>query len=200
MVISTHLPPPVMMDRTEGLEAVTHILCCNLAMCFSAAPSSENDHGSMNLASKTAPVASTMPSRVAAIQRLTGWKTWRCTSLTTWPVLRSYQCRLRCSVTVPSWTIRLLVRSSGSISPRKWMRYSSQIRAGRALLGWSQAKLARIAGVGLATLQRIEQNEGVVKGNFSTVLKIQKALEQAGIHFADGEAGEIGVSLQIGNR
>ena len=28
----------------------------------------------MNLASKTAPVPSTMPSNVAAIQRLTGWK------------------------------------------------------------------------------------------------------------------------------
>jgi hypothetical protein len=41
------------------------------------------------------------------------------------------------------------------------------------------------AGVGLTTLQRIEQNEGIVKGNFSTVLKIQKALEQAGIHFTE---------------
>ena len=79
------------------------------------------------------------------------------------------------------------------------MRYSAQIRAARALLGWSQDKLAGTAGVGLATLQRIEQNEGVVKGNFSTVLKIQNALEQAGIHFTD-EAGEIGVRLQIGNR
>jgi transcriptional regulator with XRE-family HTH domain len=79
------------------------------------------------------------------------------------------------------------------------MRYSSQIRAARALLGWSQGKLARAAGVGLATLQRIEQNKGVVKGNFSTVLKIQKAFEQAGIRFTDGEAGEIGVRLQIGN-
>jgi transcriptional regulator with XRE-family HTH domain len=79
------------------------------------------------------------------------------------------------------------------------MRYSSQIRAARALLGWSQGKLARAAGVGLATLQRIEQNTGVVKGNFSTVLKIQKAFEQAGIRFTDGEAGEIGVRLQIGN-
>ena len=67
-------------------------------------------------------------------------------------------------------------------------------------MGWSQAKLARIAGVGLATLQRIEQNEGVVKGNFSTILKIQKALEQAGILFTDDEAGEIGVRLQIGKR
>ena len=80
------------------------------------------------------------------------------------------------------------------------MRYSSQIRAARALLGWSQSKLARAAGVGLATLQRIEQNEGVVKGNFSTILKIQNVLEQAGIQFTDDVAGEIGVRLQTGKR
>jgi transcriptional regulator with XRE-family HTH domain len=80
------------------------------------------------------------------------------------------------------------------------MRYSSQIRAARALLGWSQTKLARAAGVGLATLQRIEQNEGVVKGNFSTILKIQNVLEQAGIQFTDDEAREIGVRLQTGKR
>src|SRR4029434_3991381 len=68
----------------------------------------------------------------------------------------------------------------------KSMRYSAQIRAARALLGWSQGKLARVAGIGLTTLQRIEQNEGVVKGNFSTVLKKQKALEPDGIHFTAG--------------
>jgi transcriptional regulator with XRE-family HTH domain len=78
------------------------------------------------------------------------------------------------------------------------MRYSSQIRAARALLGWSQDKLARAAGVGLATLQRLEQNEGVVKGNFTTIIKIQKVLEQAGVGFTDDEAGEIGIRLQIG--
>src|SRR6516225_1735720 len=39
---------------------------------FAAAISSENDQGSMNLASKTAPVASTRPSSVAAIQRNAG--------------------------------------------------------------------------------------------------------------------------------
>ncbi len=72
MAISTHLPPPVMIDSTAVREAVTHMLCCSWAMCFSAAASSENDHGSMNLASNTAPVPSTIPSRVAAIQRLTG--------------------------------------------------------------------------------------------------------------------------------
>ena len=54
-------------------------------MYFSAAPASENDHGSMNLASNTAPVASTMPSRVAAIQRTTGCCTRRWTSVRTCP-------------------------------------------------------------------------------------------------------------------
>ena len=78
------------------------------------------------------------------------------------------------------------------------MRYSAQIRAARALLGWSQTQLARRAGLGLATLQRIERDEGIEKGKFSTVIKIQKALEQAGIHFIDDEAGEIGVRLHLG--
>jgi transcriptional regulator with XRE-family HTH domain len=80
------------------------------------------------------------------------------------------------------------------------MRYSAQIRAARALLGWSQIQLARRAGVGLATLQRVEQNEGLVKGNFATILKIQKALEHAGIQFTEDDAGEIGVRLQIKTR
>jgi transcriptional regulator with XRE-family HTH domain len=80
------------------------------------------------------------------------------------------------------------------------MRYSAQIRAARALLGWSQGQLARRAGVGPATLQRIEQSDGIVKGNFSTIIKIQKALEQAGIHFTEDDAGEIGVRLKIKTR
>ena len=80
------------------------------------------------------------------------------------------------------------------------MRFSAQIRAARALLGWSQSQLARRAGVGLATLQRIEQHEGIVKGNISTILKIQKALEQAGIHFTEDDSEEIGVRLKIRNQ
>jgi hypothetical protein len=39
-------------------------------MCFSAAASFDQD--SMNFASNTAPFPSTMPSNVAAIQRITG--------------------------------------------------------------------------------------------------------------------------------
>src|SRR6516164_7909155 len=69
------------------------MLCCSCGMYFSAAASSENDQGSMNLASKTASVASTRPSNVAAIQRRAGCRIWRWTSVRTWPVLASYQRR-----------------------------------------------------------------------------------------------------------
>ncbi len=71
------------------------------------------------------------------------------------------------------------------------MRDSAQIRAARGLLGWSQVSLLAPPGVGLATIQRIEQSEGVAKGNFAKVLKIQNAVEQAGIHFTGDEAGEM---------
>jgi hypothetical protein len=118
IVISTHLPRPVMIDSTELRRWVTHMLCWTWAMYFSAAASSENDQGSMNLASNTASTPSTTPSRVAAIQEMAECLTRRCTSRTFRPLLRSYQLRLSSSVTLPSCTMRLPERSSGSTSPR----------------------------------------------------------------------------------
>src|ERR1700730_9475417 len=118
IAISTHLPPPVMMESTEVRSCVTHMLCCSWAMYCSAAASSEKDHGNMNLDSNTASVPSTMPSRVATIQAMAECLTRRCTSRTCPPVLRSYQERLSASVAEPSCTMRLPDKSSGSISPR----------------------------------------------------------------------------------
>src|SRR5258708_29133862 len=118
IVISTHLPPPVMIDSTEVLKWVTHMLCWTWAIYFSAAASSEKDQGSMNFASNTASVPSTIPSRVAAIQGIAECLTQRCASRTCRPVLRSYQERLSSSVALPSCTMRLPDRSSGSASPR----------------------------------------------------------------------------------
>src|SRR5215831_20026476 len=106
IVISTHLPPPVMIDNTEALRWVTHMLCWSWGVYFSAADSSENDQGSMNFASKTAPAPSTMPSRVAAIHGMAEYLTWRWALETRRPVLRSYQVRLNSSVAAPSWTTR----------------------------------------------------------------------------------------------
>lgn len=79
------------------------------------------------------------------------------------------------------------------------MRYSGQIRAARGLLGWRQDQLAKASKIGLATLQRIEQRDGLIQANFSTVMKIEKALKSAGIRFID-EAGSTGVELLLDKR
>src|SRR5215510_5384521 len=118
IAISTHLPPPVMIESTEVRRWVTHMLCWSCGMYFSAAASSEKDHCSMNLDSNTASVPSTSPSRVATIHAIAECLTRRCTSRTRRPVLRSYQERLSSSVAAPSCTMRLPDRSSGSASPR----------------------------------------------------------------------------------
>ena len=62
-------------------------------------------------------------SFAASLKTLPRWLppqclTWRCTSRTRRPVLRSYQKRLNASVAEPSCTTRLPDRSSGSASPR----------------------------------------------------------------------------------
>ena len=73
---------------------------------------------------------------------------------------------------------------------------AAQIRAARALLGWRQEDLSNAAKVGLATIARIEQGEGVVQGNFSTITKIQQAFERQGISFITESGGGFGVRLQ----
>jgi transcriptional regulator with XRE-family HTH domain len=72
----------------------------------------------------------------------------------------------------------------------------AQLRAARALLGWRQEDVAQAAKVGVATIRRIENQEGPIMGYVSTLLKIQGALEQAGIQFIDeDEMGGIGVRM-----
>ncbi len=76
------------------------------------------------------------------------------------------------------------------------MIHASQIRAARALLGWRQDELAKASGVGIATIQRLENSKGPLSGYFSTIMRIQSALEKAGILFLDHDAGGgIGVRL-----
>jgi transcriptional regulator with XRE-family HTH domain len=77
------------------------------------------------------------------------------------------------------------------------MIFSAEIRAGRALLGWSQLDLARAASVGVATVRRLETARSEIRGSVETLWKIQTALEAAGIEFipAEGAKGP-GVRLQ----
>jgi transcriptional regulator with XRE-family HTH domain len=68
-----------------------------------------------------------------------------------------------------------------------------QIRAARALLGWSQQELADKAIISLNALNRLERGE--VDPRVSTLMAVHKALTNAGIEFLSvGEKGE-GVRL-----
>ena len=64
---------------------------------------------------------------------------------------------------------------------------ASQIRAARALLGLSQRELAVLAGVGLATIKRIEAAPDI-RGAADTFWKLEAALERAGVEFIPVEA------------
>jgi DNA-binding XRE family transcriptional regulator len=71
---------------------------------------------------------------------------------------------------------------------------SRQIRAARALLGWSQQQLADKAIVSLNAVARLEN--GVVDSRISTVQAVQKALVKAGIEFLDADQKGEGVRLR----
>jgi predicted transcriptional regulator len=73
----------------------------------------------------------------------------------------------------------------GEIQPS--MLRPSQIRAARALLGWRQEDLSKASGVGTATIYRIEKSDGSIMGYASTIVRIQVALEQAGIEFIEND-------------
>jgi transcriptional regulator with XRE-family HTH domain len=76
------------------------------------------------------------------------------------------------------------------------MLQAAQIRAARALLAWRQQDLAKAAKIGLATIARIEQKEGPAQGNVSTIIRIQEALERAGVRFIGDDGGGYGVLLE----
>jgi transcriptional regulator with XRE-family HTH domain len=82
---------------------------------------------------------------------------------------------------------------------KRAMITAAQIRAARGLLNLSQAQLADMAELGIATIKRIEASSEV-RGAASTLWKIQAALEAAGIEFLPAEdGGGLGVRLRPGS-
>ena len=71
-----------------------------------------------------------------------------------------------------------------------------QVKAARALLGWSQEQLAKNANVSIPTIKRLESQEGVLGGRMDTAKKIESSLEKAGIEFIDENGGGAGVRLR----
>ena len=71
-----------------------------------------------------------------------------------------------------------------------------QVKAARALLGWSQADLAQHSGVSEPTVARLESVDGKLGGREDTAKKIKTAIEIAGIEFIDENGGGRGVRLR----
>ena len=63
----------------------------------------------------------------------------------------------------------------------------SQIRAARALLGWSQRELSKKSKVAFGTIQRMEKFDGPVGSRTETLAKVVAILEKAGIEFLNSE-------------
>ena len=74
---------------------------------------------------------------------------------------------------------------------------AEQIRAARALLGWTAQVLADASGVGVATIRRYELHNGVPNGTVERLIKLQAALEQGGIEFTGDPNTNPGVTLHL---
>jgi transcriptional regulator with XRE-family HTH domain len=70
-----------------------------------------------------------------------------------------------------------------------------QIKAARALLGWSQDELAARAGISIATIKRLEAAEGGIGGRAETREALVTTLQKAGIEFLSGNGAGVGVRL-----
>ena len=64
----------------------------------------------------------------------------------------------------------------------------AQVRAARALIGWTVHELARRSVVSIATVHLIEGSDGLPSTSIKNLEAIQDALEAAGVEFLNGDA------------
>ncbi len=80
---------------------------------------------------------------------------------------------------------------------------ATQMRAARALLGIDQKTLARMAGISVPTVQRMEASQGNVRGIVDSLTKVVAALHAAGVELISENAastgGGRGVRLKMGD-
>jgi transcriptional regulator with XRE-family HTH domain len=71
----------------------------------------------------------------------------------------------------------------------------SQIRAARALVGWSQSEVAAAAGLSIPTVKRAEADDGI-RVSEDALVAIASALKKAGVEFIAENGGGAGVRLR----
>lgn len=69
---------------------------------------------------------------------------------------------------------------------------SEQMRGARAMLRWSIKDLSDVSGVSVATIQRMEQEDGISNTLAKNVAAVTMALESHGIQFM----GDYGLILE----
>lgn len=71
-----------------------------------------------------------------------------------------------------------------------------QIKAARALLGWSQDDLAQQSGISAPTVKRLEAADGDIGGRPETGEALVTTIEKAGVEFIAENGGGAGVRLK----
>ena len=78
---------------------------------------------------------------------------------------------------------------------------AAQLRASRALLDIDQRELAKLSGLSLPTIQRMEASAGAVRGNIESLMKLVAALDAAGVELISdnsvSSSGGRGVRLKV---
>lgn len=74
----------------------------------------------------------------------------------------------------------------------------SQIRAARALLGWTTAELASRSGLTYTTVLRAERADGVPSMRTDNLQRLERTFAEAGIRFTDNGGQAVGVKLYRG--
>ena len=83
--------------------------------------------------------------------------------------------------------------------PVTMMLSACQIRAARAMMGWSVDELARRSGVSEKTVRRMEKVWGVPNATAETFAKVQACFEAEGFEFLPDTGGKIGPGIRWGN-
>lgn len=72
-----------------------------------------------------------------------------------------------------------------------------QIAAGRVLAGIGQERLARLAGISLTMLRRMEASNGPPSAPADKVSAVKAALKEFGVKFITENGGGVGVRLKF---
>ena len=75
------------------------------------------------------------------------------------------------------------------------MMTGHQIRAARALLGWTATEAAKFSGLTRETVQRLERYDDIPPSRTQSLIDLKRAFEEAGIEFIGAPGEGPGVRL-----